>query len=78
MPVVTDLPRLRELVEQSGSGVVAADAVAAAAVLNRLERRPADVELQADRGQWWLKDLPDGQGIGYDRFAKVVGSLLGG
>jgi glycosyltransferase involved in cell wall biosynthesis len=78
VPVVSDLPRQRELVEQSGTGVVVADATAAAAVLRWLERHPADVERQADRGQWWLKDLPDGQGIGYDRFAQVVGSLLGG
>jgi hypothetical protein len=63
-------------VEQSGSGVIVADARAAAAALRLLEQHPEELERQADRGRWWLKDLPDGQGIGYDRFANVVRSQL--
>jgi hypothetical protein len=74
VPVVTDLPRAQAR-QQSGSGMV---------VATPWRRPPLDRSsvpasgLQADRGRWWLKDLPDGQGIGYDRFANVVGSLLGG
>jgi glycosyltransferase involved in cell wall biosynthesis len=78
VPVVTDLPRQRELVEQAGTGIVVTDAAGAAAALRLVEAHPEELERQADRGRWWLKDLPDGQGIGYDRFAKVVRSLLGG
>jgi glycosyltransferase involved in cell wall biosynthesis len=78
VPVVTDLPRQRELVEQAGTGMVVANAAGAASALRLFEQRREELERQADRGRWWLKELPDGQGIGYDRFAKVVRSLLRG
>jgi glycosyltransferase involved in cell wall biosynthesis len=70
VPVVSDLPRQRALVGEVGSGVVVADASAAAAALVALENDPVERLRASVAGRSWAADA--GGGAGYDRLAGAV------
>lgn len=77
VPVVSDLPRQRELVGEAGSGVVVADSAAAAAALVALERDPRE-RLRSSAAGWswaagrsWTGSGGRG-GAAYDRLALAV------
>lgn len=76
VPIVTDLPRQRQLIEQSGAGYVVADASAAAAALDELAADPGRVAQLAKLGRGWRPALPNG--TGYDEFADAVRKLVRG
>lgn len=71
VPVVSDLPRQRRLVGEARSGVVAADAAAAAAALVALESDPRERLRASAAGRSWAASA-GGDGAGYDRLAAAV------
>lgn len=70
VPIVSDLPRQRRLVAEAGSGVVVADAGAAAAALVALQGNPQERLRASTAGLSWTADA-DG-GAAYDRLAAAV------
>jgi len=75
VPVVSDLPRQRELVERSGSGYVVDDEDAAIAVLAKVIENPDSLDEQAGRGRAWLTSMSDEVMNGYDDLAVAVRDL---
>jgi glycosyltransferase involved in cell wall biosynthesis len=83
VPVVSDLPRQRELVREATSGVVVADATAAAAALRALESDPSERLRSSAAGCLWAArrswaGSAGGSGVGgasYDRLAVAVREL---
>jgi glycosyltransferase involved in cell wall biosynthesis len=78
VPVVSDLPRQRELVEQAGSGFVVADTAAAVGVLADLARDATPLGEQAERGRTWVLGVAEAESSGYDDFARHVQRLARG
>jgi glycosyltransferase involved in cell wall biosynthesis len=78
VPVVSDLPRQRELVDAAGSGFVVDDARAAAEVLGKVAENPAMLDEQAARGRAWVGEVAQAEASGYDAFAREVGRLVRG
>jgi glycosyltransferase involved in cell wall biosynthesis len=77
VPVVTDLPRQRELVEACGSGYVADTGEQVAVVLDRLAADLALRDAAARSARQWLGSRPP-QGAAYDQLAAAVQEVLGG
>jgi len=77
VPVVSDLPRQRELVERSGSGYIVDDA-GAPDVLNELAANPTSLDQQVVLAQAWIKQVSDNAATGYDDFARAVMGLVRG
>jgi glycosyltransferase involved in cell wall biosynthesis len=71
VPVVSDLPRQRQLVGEASSGVVVADAAAAAAALIALENHPKERLRASAAGRSWAGGT-GGDGAAYDRLAGAV------
>jgi len=80
VPVVSDLPRQRELVGTAGSGVVVADPAGASAALAALERDPRERLRSSAAGRSWAVRRAlgssaggaPGEGAAYDRLAVAV------
>ena len=80
VPVVSDLPRQRQLVHDAGSGVVVADSVAAGAALVALQSDPGERSRASVAGLSWSAGRSDasggasggGGGSAYDRLAVAV------
>jgi glycosyltransferase involved in cell wall biosynthesis len=77
VPVVSDLPRQRQLVEDAGSGVVVSDASAAASALVALEGDPVERLRASAAGRSWATSA-NGAGTAYDRLAVEVRELSRG
>ncbi len=77
VPVVSDLPRQAELVREAGSGVVVADASAAAAALQALASNPQERLRASSAGRSWVASA-SGAGAAYDRLAVAVRELTRG
>ncbi|MGL4174367.1 MAG: glycosyltransferase [Actinomycetota bacterium] len=73
VPIVSDLPRQNELVRRAGSGVVVADAAAAAAALTGLADDPTAWLTFSSAGRTWAAQA--GRGEGYDLLAAAVREL---
>jgi hypothetical protein len=71
VPVVSDLPRQRQLVHEASSGMIVADAAAAAAALIALESSPMERLRASAAGLSWATSASGG-GAGYDRLACAV------
>jgi len=71
IPVVSDLPRQRTLVQEAGSGVVVADAAAAGAALVALANDPDERLRASAAGRSWAASSGGG-GEAYDRLAAAV------
>ena len=71
VPVVTDLPRQRQLVHEASSGMVVADGAGAAAALVLMEKHPRERFRAAAAGRSWARDTTGG-GAAYDRLAGEV------
>ena len=71
VPVVSDLPRQRQLVSEAHSGVVVADPAAAAVALGAIERDPDERRRASAAGRAWAVSAGGG-GEGYDRLAVAV------
>jgi glycosyltransferase involved in cell wall biosynthesis len=74
VPVVSDLPRQRELVDEAGTGYVVADAGEAAEVLAKIAAAPSVLDEQAARGKAWAAAATET--AAYDAFAAEVQGLL--
>jgi glycosyltransferase involved in cell wall biosynthesis len=80
VPVVTDLPRQRELVREADSGIVVADAAAAASALVALEGDPQERLRSSAAGRSWaarrtwtgIVGDTGGAGAAYDRLGIAV------
>jgi len=70
VPIVSDLPRQRQLVAEAGSGMVVADAAGAAAALVALESDPQERSRALATGRSWAS--AQGSGAAYDRLAAAV------
>ena len=77
VPVVSDLPRQRQLVGEAGSGIVVADAAAAAAALVALQSDPRERLRASAAGRSWVAGTR-GDGTGYDRMAAAVRAVSHG
>jgi glycosyltransferase involved in cell wall biosynthesis len=71
VPIVTDLPRQRQLVHEARSGMVVADGAGAAAALALIESHPRERFRAAAAGRSWAR-ATGGGGAGYDRLAREV------
>lgn len=71
VPVVSDLPRQRQLVREAGSGVVVANAAAAAVALVAIEGDPEERLRASAAARSWAATVGGG-GAGYDRLAAAV------
>jgi glycosyltransferase involved in cell wall biosynthesis len=76
VPVVSDLPRQRDLVEQSGSGYVVDDTAGTIELLTKLADDPSALDDQVARGRSWAAAA--GESNGYDAFAREVKRLAHG
>ncbi len=74
IPLVTDLPRQRELIERASCGRVVADSTSAAASLAELVADPVARQQEASRGQDWAR--AHCQGRDYDHLATTIRELL--
>ncbi|MEP6816711.1 MAG: hypothetical protein ABI873_14290, partial [Marmoricola sp.] len=70
VPIVSDLPRQRQLVAEAGSGVVVAGAASAASALLSLQNNPGERLRACSAGLSWSAGF--GGGAGYDRLAAAV------
>lgn len=77
VPVVSDLPRQRQLVHDAGSGVVVVDASATASALVALESDPQERLRASAAGRSWAAGA-NGGGTAYDRLAVAVRKLSHG
>ncbi|MBD3785249.1 MAG: glycosyltransferase [Micrococcales bacterium] len=76
VPVVSDLPRQRRLLEEVGAGSVVADPQEAAAALRRYAEEPERLAAERERALAWSAARGDG-GSTYDRAAALVEEVLG-
>lgn len=75
LPVVSDLPRQRELVRQSGAGVVVRDAAEAASALRDYAADPMRRETEVAAARAWTRGREDAR-TSYDRAAELVEAVL--
>lgn len=73
--MVTDLPRMAELVSSAGSGAVVGSVMQAAATLRRWQREPALLETHRTAARRWAEEHLAGPSP-FDEFARRVNALV--